>query len=400
VRTDRPGWVDTTLGVAVGLFGLWEMGLRGTIGDEAGVALLITVAMGLAAGTYRVLPSLALGLVWSASVLQVATGRDVALVQLATIFVAYGTARYGRPATLWASGLSIPVGAVIALVYVRANGADALTNLIGALVPSQLTSLTTAFLLVLVVLSAPWGVGLILRLQAQFRDARAARERAEIDTARAQEVATLRADQARLARDVHDVVGHSLTVILAQADSVAYMEDADIDRIRAAVTNISASARRSLGDVRQVLSSTNDPAEGTPRPAGGLDSLLEGVSGGGNDVRSTVDGTPQPLPPELDVVAFRVLQEMLTNALKHGRRGAPIEVGRLWGTDYLRIQVRNAVADGVEQGAPEGLGATGMRRRLEGVGGRLEMRQDDAPGHGRLFTATAWVPVRPGGSGT
>jgi len=260
--------------------------------------------------------------------------------------------------------------------------------------------MATAFLLVQLLLATPWALGLVLRLRAQFREAQAERERAEIDASRAREVAKLRAEQARLARDVHDVVGHSLTVILAQADSVESMADDDIDRIRAALTNISASARRSLGDVRQVLSSPNDPAEGVSRPVAGLDSLLEGVSAAGNDVRSRVEGDPRPLPPELDVVAFRVLQEMLTNALKHGRRGEPIEVDRAWGADHLRIQVRNAVADGAEPGSADGIGESGMRRRLEAVGGRLQLGRGTVPDSGQVFTATAWVPLRPsGGSG-
>ena len=129
----------------------------------------------------------------------------------------------------------------------------------------------------------------------------------------------MRAEQARLARDVHDVVGHSLTVILAQAESVQFMPDDDIERIRAALANIATSARQSLGDVRQVLSPRR-PQRRRRRRRASLDSLVEGVRSAGHEVTRPWSGSPRPLPPELDVVAFRVLQEMLTNALKHGRR--------------------------------------------------------------------------------
>src|SRR4051812_20543330 len=100
------------LGVAIGLavtgFGLWEA-QRGILANNP--SPLSALALGVAAGLYRLAPACALALVWAAALLQVAEGRDVAFVQLASLLVAYGAARYGRPATVWASGLSIPTGA-------------------------------------------------------------------------------------------------------------------------------------------------------------------------------------------------------------------------------------------------------------------------------------------------
>jgi signal transduction histidine kinase len=123
-------------------------------------------------------------------------------------------------------------------------------------------------------------------------------------------------------------------------------------------------------------------------------------------VESTVVGTPQPMPPDLEVVAFRVLQEMLTNAIKHGRRDQPVLVERHWDGD-LRVEVQNAVGPdasapaldetqpirGVPAPSPSegGQGLDGMRRRLEAVGGRLDVRRRTDP---PTFTATAWLPVR------
>ena len=96
-------------------------------------------------------------------------------------------------------------------------------------------------------------------------------------------------------------------------------------------------------------------------------------------------------------MAFRVLQEMLTNALKHGRRGAPVRVERHWEGE-LRIEVQNVVEPSTEETQPlvatptgGGQGLDGMRRRLESVGGRLDVRRRDDP---PTFTATAWLPVR------
>lgn len=402
-------WSDAGIGVAVAAFGAWEASVRASSAgrDVSGSALVIALLMAVAAALYRAAPATALALVWAACAFQVLQSQDVALVQLAAAIVSFGAARYGRALTVWVSGLSIPVGSALALLYVRANGTSSLAVLTDAVAPpGGRISMTSAFLLPLSVLSLPWALGLVLRLTARLRRTREEREQAEIEAARSLEIAEVRAEQARLARDVHDVVGHSLTVILAQADSADYMDDQDIDRIRAALRNISTSARRSLGDVRQVLSSTNEASPDgmggavTPLATGGLDSLVDGVRSAGNDVRSRVVGTPRPMPPELDVVAFRVLQEMLTNALKHGRRGEPIDVERCFNADTLRIEVHNAAAgddpSGSDLDVGEGIGLPGMRRRLEAVGGRLAVGRDEAP-EGPVFTSTAWVPLRPHG---
>ncbi len=152
------------------------------------------------------------------------------------------------------------------------------------------------------------------------------------------EIAQLREDQARLARDVHDVVGHSLAVILAQAESAQYLEDADTQKLKQTMENIATSARSSLQDVRHVLT----PSAAEQARPGSLDALIAGVNESGHEVVSSEVGTAQPLPPELEVVAYRVLQEMLTNAIKHGRRDEPVFVERHWEGE-LRIEVRNVI---------------------------------------------------------
>ena len=129
-----------------------------------------------------------------------------------------------------------------------------------------------------------------------------------------------------------------------------------------------------------------------------LDAWSTGVRAAGTRWCSTEVGTPQPLPPELEVVAYRVLQEMLTNAIKHGRRDEPVFVERHWEGE-LRIEVRNVIDTAATPRRPSpstaarARASTGMRRRLESVGGRLDVRRREEPG-GATFTATAWVPVR------
>ena len=324
--------------------------------------------------------------------------------------MAFGCARWGSRTVVWLSGLSIPLGAAIAVVWLDPNVFyDALdTAGVAGLARTRYDGTNgwrlPAGLLGTALLMAPWLLGLALRFSARSEVSRRSQVQAEAERDQAAEIARLRDEQTRLAHDVHDVVGHSLAVILAQAESAQFREDEDTAALKQTMANIATSARGSLEDVRQVLAATS----GTHAPAArqpDLDSLVEGVRASGHDVESTVIGTPQPMPPELEVVAFRVLQEMLTNAIKHGRRDLPVLVERHWEGD-LRIEVQNAVATALEETQPitvgagpvehgpvdgGGQGLAGMRRRLESVGGRLDVRRRNDP---PTFTATAWVPVR------
>jgi signal transduction histidine kinase len=393
----RSKWPDVAVGLTVGVFGIWQSIVLSS--TPPAIGFVVSLGFGIACMLHRLAPGLALLLVWFACAVQVFFGFDVMAVQLGTALVAFGCARYGSVLVLWLSGASIPVGTLFALAFARWQGIGVTYNYRLALIG----------LVAALVLALPWFLGLALRLRESSvlsgeRQLAAEADRLQAETARsaAEEIAELRAEQTRLARDVHDVVGHSLAVILAQAESAQYLPEDDTARLRQTMANIAGSARQSLRDVRHVLA----PEAGTADAGlGGLASLVEGVRAAGNDVASSVVGTPRPLPPELDVVAFRVLQEMLTNALKHGRRGARVAVEQHWEGE-LRIEVRNvagAVDDAVTQPvaqvpahapAESGLGIEGMRRRLESVGGRLDVRrrlEDGTP----TFTVTAWIPLRP-----
>ena len=148
--------------------------------------------------------------------------------------------------------------------------------------------------------------------------------RAQRESEQAHEIARLREDQARLARDVHDVVGHSLAVILAQAESAQYLsrtstpsaeaDDGD-DRRRRRAARCRTSGRCSAAPADQPM----------PTRARRLDSLVEGVRAGGHEVESVArSARPSRSRPSSTWSPFRVLQEMLTNAIKHGRRGGPV----------------------------------------------------------------------------
>lgn len=405
-------WIpDLAVGAVVLLIGLVEILNVDTfyyVDDPRPGLLLVVGGVAAAAALSRHLPAAALALVWAVCSLQVLTGTQLLMTQLAIGVVAFGAARWGSAVTVWASALSIPLAAFITVLWIdsgvfyRALDTAGFGMLLDQTARFGDRWQVTAGIAGMAVLGVPWLAGLTLRFSARANQSRASQVVAEAERDQAEEIARLRDQQAQLARDVHDVVGHSLAVILAQAESAQYLDDVDTQGLKRTMANIATSARSSLDDVRQVLASTAGSAPAAARQVD-LDALVEGVRASGHEVVASEVGAPQPMPPELEVVAFRVLQEMLTNAIKHGRRDQPVRVERHWEGD-LRIEVQNTLdtsapeteplvhADPASPPPPAGQGLDGMRRRLEAVGGRLDVRRRlDPP----TFTATAWVPVRP-----
>lgn len=396
----RAWWPDVLLGVVVAVLGALDLTNQVIGWSSVGAsAWIVTAGCAISAALFRRAPGGSLLAYWLAGAVMVLSSTPLVAVQLVVALVAYGTARYGGTAVVWLSGLSIPAGALIAVLAFESYGYAMVARIydpLRSLYDGERIGTVTLLAIGVIVFAVPWLLGLLVRSVAATEKsqerrvtAEALQHDAEARLAQASEIADLRAAQARMAHDVHDVVGHSLAVILAQAESAQFLGDDQTDRIRETLRNVALSARQSLQDVRAVLSSTETVAL---TGSAGLDSLVDGLTAAGNDVRTTVFGTPRPLPPELDVVAFRVLQEMLTNALRHGTRGRPVSVERHWEGE-LRIEVRNGVDATAAPTPAGGLGVDGMRRRLESVGGRLDVRRrDDADG--ATFSATAWIPLR------
>lgn len=357
--------------------------------------LIFLLCLGTAVGAARWMPEVALAAAGAAGLAQVVGGVPILLTEASLVFVLFAAARWGRTPAVVIAGLSVLFVPVFALAWVRVVGVSSglggsiFFELLGA---SGLTRAGRLLLLGLAVLGTPYLAGLALRFLSGARVAQGARVVAEREAQQAQEIARLQEAQNRLARDVHDVVGHSLTVILAQAESAQYLDDPD--RLKQTMQTIAASARTSLQDVRQVLTPGQEAAAARQ---GDVDTLIDSVRASGHPTVSTEVGVARPLPPELEVVAYRVLQELLTNAIKHGRRDQPVLVERHWPArddagDALMIVVRNLIDVSVEA-TGGGQGLVGIQRRLESVGGRFESHRREEL-HGPVFTATALVPVR------
>jgi signal transduction histidine kinase len=403
----RAWWPDALVAAGVVVVGAVEVSERTALRVDGTVLLAwnVLVPVAVAAGLARRAPGLALALVWLVGVGQLLSGAPLLATQAAVLVVAFGTARWGSVATAAVGGASVPVGVGVAALAVTTGtyprgqaDVELLSDLLDVVSRLGGVGVVGAVVLPLAVLGAAWLAGLALRFldrattsRAQQAAAEEAEAVARVETEQALEIARLRSDQSRLARDVHDVVGHSLAVILAQAESAQYLPDEDPARLKEVLATIAGSARASLTDVRHVLA---DPGATTrPVRVDELEQLVEGARGTGYALEPVVTGTPRPLPPELAAVAYRVLQEMLTNALRHGRRDAPVRVEQRWPDSSERelvLQVQNATTSPpADRGSGRGL--PGMRRRLESVGGHLSV-VDDAGGG--TFTATARMPVR------
>lgn len=379
--------------LAAGIVALGVLVRRTDADSPAKIAVLLGAA--LVAAAARRWPAAALVGIWLVALAQVELDGSVLATTLSVATVGFRCARYGSRPTLLAAGASIPVGSVVALVLARdhPSGVSQVAALANAFGGYSL-GVVGGFVTVAAVLAVPFTAGLVLRVNERYRRSVVARELAESRADAEREIARSRAAQTLLTRDVHDVVGHSLAVIIAQADSAqAHAERAD-DTVRAALAQIAGVGRSSLAEIRSVLARTSDashPQSARDDLGGDLAELIAGVRTAGHAVDEVVAGGVQPLGADARTATYRVLQELLTNALKHGRPGPPIAVTRTWSPDGLTLRVENAVV-GCRPGS-EGMGLAGVRSRLAAVDGTFETSVvGDVPD--LRFVATAYVPVR------
>lgn len=354
---------------------------------ESYVAVLLAA---LAVGVAGRFPGLALGLLWTLLGWHWVTSTPILLTEVSVLVVGFACAGWGRRATVVLSGLSVPLGAALGVgyifwfldqnpgVFLAQLKAWGVSDAVYQVMRSGWGPTAGLGTLALLLLAVPWLAGLLIRSRVNEASSLLERQRAEQQRAvaeserdRAAELAHLREAQTQLSRDVHDVVGHSLTVILAQAEAAQFTQDPE--SLQRTLATITGTARSSLADVRQVLQQTTGAAAPVPVEAD-LQALLDGVRAGGRTVDLTEVGTPRPLPPDLAPVVHRVLQEMLTNAVRHGDPAAPIRVQRRWGRS-IQVSVTNTVAATDSPYPGSGTGLDGMQRRVAAAGGQLDVER-------------------------
>jgi len=205
--------------------------------------------------------------------------------------------------------------------------------------------------------------------------------RAERDAERERRLAAAE-ERSRIARDLHDSAGHAINVILVHAGLGRIQSEADAAKAREAFETIEQVARETVTEIDQLVGALreNPSAEGgdVEPPAGlaALDSLVARYRATGMEVATRVRGDRRPLSPAVDTGAYRILQEALTNATRHGAGSVQVEVA--FEESALDLTVVNPLPrDRVEHGQGNGHGLTGMRERATLLGGSLEVGAHD-----------------------
>jgi signal transduction histidine kinase len=236
-----------------------------------------------------------------------------------------------------------------------------------------------------------WVAGFAVReraVQAEAAESRATQAERERDTVARIAVAE---ERTRIARELHDIVAHAVSVMVLQVGAVRHKLPAALSEDREALMGVEQAGRAALAEMRHLLDAMREDGEGVefgPQPGlDRLDALLRDVGGAGLPVRLQVDGDPLELPRGIDISAYRIVQEGLTNALKHAH-ATQAEVALSYASDQLGIEVSDN-GHGAAEGAGRGHGLIGIHERVKLYNG--EMTTTTASGGG--FTLTARLPL-------
>jgi signal transduction histidine kinase len=228
--------------------------------------------------------------------------------------------------------------------------------------------------------SIAWFAGERTRLRrAQLAELRQRALRNERDAERDRRLAAAE-ERARIARDLHDSAGHAINVIGVQAGAARLLQERDPARSRAALETIEEVARQTVGDIDRIvhtLRSADAPSGQVETPPGlaALDTLVAHHAAAGLLVTVTSDGEPPALAGAVDQAAYRILQEALTNAARHGAGDTHVDL--YFGRSALQITVTNPTAAVRESSPNGGHGVIGMRERVTLLGGTLTAEREE-----------------------
>jgi len=309
-------------------------------------------------------------------VYHLSAGFDPTYTLAACVVAAFGATMYSPHRT--ASWISAGIGAVVIVVYHK----------------TDLPYSTPGLVMILLLIPA----GLLVNSLHTWKQ-RTADLRSEQEAATRQAVDK---ERSRMARELHDVVTHNVSVMTAQAGAARTVLDLSPEQAREAMQAVESAGRAALGELRQVMGlltmggadddEPNPDARLTPQP--GLDqvaTLAERIRRTGVQVELAVTGTATPLPAGRDLAAYRVVQEALTNAVKHAP-GASVRITVDYGADAVRIEVTDSGGTRARSGLAadgSGSGLIGLRERLTMYGGTLQAGRRADSG----FAVSAVIPL-------
>ena len=390
----HPTGVDSFWALALLGFGSLEVVLGNAGGGPRAAAAVFTIGLSVVVALRRKAPVQMLLLTAAIGVGQLIFGIKPNISDFGMLVIAYTVA--SAPAVpRWASRCAL-TGALIgpALTFWRYayddDGRPVTTNLVVT------TLITVPFVLA-------WVLGDSMRTRRAYwaqLEERAARLEKERE---AQSRIAVAAERARIARELHDVVAHNVSVMVVQADGAAYVLDAAPEQTRQALETISGTGRQALAEMRRLLGvlRTGEQSEGgeyVPQPGvEQLEDLMDQVRGAGLPVDFTVEGEPRELPSSVALTVYRIVQEALTNTRKHGGPDVGATVRVSYRDEDLELLVeddgRGAQQELYEEGGADGLGhgLIGMRERVGMVGGSLTA----GPRSGGGFRVSAVLPLKP-----
>ncbi|MFF4607621.1 sensor histidine kinase [Streptomyces sp. NPDC001339] len=389
----HPTGVDSFWAILLLGFSLLSIGSGEAEGKSPAPLMIFTVGLCLAVALRRKAPVQMLLLTIAIGVGQLISDTVALTANLAMFVIAY-TVASSPTIPRWASRSAL-AGAVVGptlAVWRLSEGSSSTVRdkLIGAV-------------LVTLPLVLAWVLGDSMRTRRAYwaqLEEKATRLEKERE---AQSRIAVAAERARIARELHDVVAHNVSVMVVQADGAAYVLDAAPEQTRQALETISGTGRQALAEMRRllgVLRTGEQPEGGEYVPQPGVEQLTElvdQVRGAGLPVDFRVEGEPRPLPSSIELTAYRIVQEALTNTRKHGGSDVRATVRLAYRDDELDLLVeddgRGAQHELYEEGGADGLGhgLIGMRERIGMVGGSLTA----GPRPGGGFRVSAVLPFKP-----
>jgi signal transduction histidine kinase len=378
----RPGhWVAIDAVIAVLFAAAFVVGTtRPAYGIPLWVAYLLALASTLPAAVRRLWPLPVLGVVLAASVtaMAIGSGKDPSVV---VAFVLYLVAlRYPRrtAAAALAGALALTAAGVLA-------GGSALAHASVGGVASRLAASAA-------IIIAGWVIGVAVRAQRAYTAglAKQAERQAQAQLAEARRAVT--EERLQIARELHDVVAHSLSLIAVQAGVANYVASARPEEAARALSSIEATSRGALGEMRRLLGVLRDgdhgPELGPAHRLADLGQLVTSTADAGVKVQLEVRGSQRDLPPGVDLAAYRIVQEALTNVVKHARTTA-CQVVVTYERDAVLVEITDEGRGAPAAAARPGPGLAGMAERAGLYGG--EFHAGPLPGGG--FRVAARLPL-------